>query len=1465
MSPDANGQQEASAAAPTAEPFLGLGTWEWDPRSGQLWWSDGIYRVMGVSRDGFAPTLARLAAMTVEEDRWVHDIDAASAAPAAYSIYYRIRRPDGTVRTVREAGGASPHWTTDAPKVIGTIMDVTDRITVLDDAVDGAESLSPPRAGTWRWDSALQTFRASPEALQIVGLSANGMICEQERNQFIHPEDRDRVRRTYEKARRSGGAFTHRYRILRPSGEVRFLEEDGHPKEPGVFESRITDITDRTRLERNLVRAQSTAKLGTWEFDPRTNALWWSEQTYRLLGFEPNELAPSMPLWLSRIHPQDSDMVRRTLDAATMRQQPYSIQYRVRLPNGTTRVMVDQGEFIDGLEVGHLMDITERLRIERTLSRAQAIAGFGSWEWNRRTGQSWWSDELYRVLGVDPATWMHSSRRWLDLVHKKDRPRVMRIHASAAGTGSSYSAQYHIVRPDGDHRLMLEQAECDPDGIYTGVLVDITEHHRAERNLNLAQKIAEIGSWEWSLTSEDHWASDQCYRILGLDPQHDRFDSKTWQSLLHPEERLATQVWHDEALIARRSYTSQYRIVLRDGRERTVIESGEPLSDDRYVGTLVDVTDRVRIERNLAEAQRIARIGSWEVDEISRETRWSDEMYRLFGLTPGAVPASAEVALAHVHPEDRQRVSDAYAETTRSRRPYSIQYRVLRADNQTRTMLEQCEYGNGRFAGYVMDITERERIQRRLAKAQEIGRIGSWEWNPATDQTWISDELLKMLGLGADWSYTHERWFALLHPDDRERVSSAYDEAGARPDGLTIQFRMRQPDGSYRLYYEQSERNATDTFTGILWDITDLTRAQRNMSHAQRIARIGSWEWDVERDEHWWSEECYRILGLDPQTVPATEAAWDSLTHPDDVGWTELDFNDAWRSNKPYRYQYRIIRPDGQVRTVFETGEPIAAGQYAGTVMDVTDRVKMEHRLAESQRIAKLGSWEWNLGTGERWWSDECYRIYDVSPDVPGVQTATWLDKVHPDDRPTVKALIETIPGNPRPYTYRCRLVRADGSVRTVQTHGEPIADFGPSNPIISGTTIDITDRESIEAQLQHAQKMEAVGQLTGGIAHDFNNLLGAILGNLDLLTEEIAPEGRANALVGRAVAAAESGAQLVRRLLAFSRKQTLDAQLTDVNELVVNMLDLLRRTLGDKVLVETSLAAGRIHCLIDRPQTEGALLNLCINARDAMPEGGTVSIKTRTVVFDQYRPPGLHDLQPGAHLVLSVSDTGVGMSRSVMERAFEPFFTTKAAGQGSGLGLSMVYGFVKQSDGHVEIESEPGGGTTVRIYLPMQVGAVVDAAEVQPPLPVPRRGKEVVLVVEDNVDLRGYAVSAVRSFGYRALSAPCAKTAMKLLDTRADIALLFTDIVLKDGLSGIQLADMARRRRPELRVLLTSGYLGDRAVGERAHQPGTFTLAKPFRAADLGRKLVEIFGAEAGLPPAQPAPRRRLPARSIR
>ncbi|HVO02960.1 MAG TPA: PAS domain-containing protein [Candidatus Cybelea sp.] len=1448
MTPEGDAaSSSAPAATETQEPSSGLGTWEWDARSGKLWWSDEIYRIFGVDRARFDPDLAKLVAMTLAEDRPVHDIDAASHPPSAYSIYFRIRRPDGIIRTLRETGGASPRWSTAAPLVIGTIMDVTD--------ATAGDTTRVARVGCWNWDSETGEIRASPEALQILGLSHDGIVCDSELCLVVHPEDRERVDHVYVQAKRDHGAFSLRYRILRPNGEIRYVEEDARPTGPGSFESRIVDVTDSTRLERNLIRAQNIARLGTWEFDPRTSVLWWSDQTYRLLGLEPRSVEPSMRLWFSRIHSDDLPAVRHTLEQCVSRQQPYSVQYRVEMPDGSTRILLDQAEFSDGLEVGLVMDITERLRVERTLSRAQAIGGFGSWEWNRRTGQVWRSDAFCRILGIDPPDEKPCNEQlglehWLEFVHAEDRDRLKRIRQNAFETDTGYSAQYRVLHRSGSQRVVLEQAECDVDGVYTGVLVDVTEHYRAERNLNLAQQIAQIGSWEWSLTSPDHWCSAQCYRIFALDPKDGALDEAVWSAMTHAEDRVKTQADRDAAIAVGGPYTVRYRLIRPDGEERIVLESGESISDDRYVGTLVDITERVRVEQNLADAQRIAGLGSWDIDDRNREIHWSDEMYRLVGVATGSVAPGVDFWMRHVHDEDRAAVRDTYARANRDRVPYTIQYRVIRTDGQVRTMLEQCEYADGRVSGYVLDITERQSTQRRLAKAQEIARIGSWEWDPSNDQTWISDEVYRMLGLDPkQWAYSWAAWFDLIHPDDRERVRLAYQEADMSGGGTAIEFQMRQPDGSYRTYYEQSEPNESGTYAGILWDVTDLTRAQRNMNHAQRIARIGSWEWDLSLDEHWWSEECYRILGFDPEVVKPSASAWHSLMHPDDVAWTAVEFEQACADRRPYTYQYRIVRPDGQVRTVFETGEPVSAGKFAGTVMDVTERVKIETRLAESQRIAKLGSWEWNLETDERWWSDECYRIYDVSPSIRPATRQTWLNAVHPDDLPSLQGLIASVEANPRPYSYRCRIRRSDGSIRTVQVHGEPIADFGPGNRIVTGTTLDITDRESIEAQLRHAQKMEAVGQLTGGIAHDFNNLLGAILGNLDLLLDEIEDRPPACLHAGRAVAAAESGAQLIRRLLAFSRKQTLNAQPTDLNELVVNILDLLRRTLGDKVQIETSLAPGRIVSMIDRSQTEGALLNLCINARDAMPDGGTVTIRTRAVRFDALRSPGSPDLPPGRYVELSVADTGTGMSRDIIDRVFEPFFTTKAPGQGSGLGLSMVYGFVRQSDGHIEIDSEPGQGTRVLIYLPIHAGELRAAESIPVDVPAPRGGKELILVVEDNPDLRGYVVSALRACGYRALSAPGAKAALRLIETRPDIALLFTDIVFKEGPSGLQLMDVVRRRRPDLPVLLTSGYLGDQAVRDRLRRPGTFAIDKPFRAPDLGRKLAEIFAPDTPRP----------------
>lgn len=384
----------------------------------------------------------------------------------------------------------------------------------------------------------------------------------------------------------------------------------------------------------------------------------------------------------------------------------------------------------------------------------------------------------------------------------------------------------------------------------------------------------------------------------------------------------------------------------------------------------------------------------------------------------------------------------------------------------------------------------------------------------------------------------------------------------------------------------------------------------------------------------------------------------------------------------------------------------------------------------------------------------------------------------------------------------------------------------------------DITQRKHAEAQLRQAQKMQAIGQLTGGIAHDFNNLLAIILGNLELLNEQLADQPQLHKLAQQALNAVDRGANLTRRLLAFSRRQPLLAQPTDLNARILGMLDLMRRTLGATIQVDTALASDLKLTRIDPDQLENALLNLVINARDAMPQGGKLMLETANVLIEEDDIAMQAELRPGPYVMLAVSDTGVGMDPESLERAFEPFFTTKETGKGSGLGLSMVYGLVKQSDGHITIHSEPGQGTTVRLYLP-QITTPTHATTEPRTADAPSRGAgEVILVVEDDADVRLFAVNALRALGYTPLPAADATIALRLLETTPKVALLFTDIVMPGEMDGVKLAAEVQRRCPGLPVLFTSGYTEHTLIGNGQLKEGVEVLGKPYRKNELGRKL---------------------------
>jgi signal transduction histidine kinase len=390
---------------------------------------------------------------------------------------------------------------------------------------------------------------------------------------------------------------------------------------------------------------------------------------------------------------------------------------------------------------------------------------------------------------------------------------------------------------------------------------------------------------------------------------------------------------------------------------------------------------------------------------------------------------------------------------------------------------------------------------------------------------------------------------------------------------------------------------------------------------------------------------------------------------------------------------------------------------------------------------------------------------------------------------------------------------------------------------IFTGFIRDLTARVKMEQELRQAQKMEAVGQLTGGVAHDFNNLLTVISGNLEMLERRLRDEEQRE-ILKEAQEASQLGAELAKRLLAFGRRQSLDPRPVDLNALVTGMVELLRRSLGATVEITTRLAGELPLIMADPGQIENALLNLAVNARDAMPDGGRLLIETTRAQIGKSHTVAFADAVPGNYVTLGVTDTGTGMTPEVRQRAFEPFYTTKGPGAGSGLGLSMVYGFVKQSGGHVQLYSERGHGTTVRLYLPARESGASAAARPAGALVAPAALGETILVVEDDPRVRRVAVRRLKELGYAVIEADGGPAALRILDREEPLDLLFTDIVMAGGITGVDLAQEARRRRPGLKILLTSGY-AEPAVSKGALALSNAAwLGKPYSSDELQVKL---------------------------
>ncbi|GGA57920.1 hypothetical protein GCM10011395_30360 [Sphingomonas psychrolutea] len=594
-----------------------------------------------------------------------------------------------------------------------------------------------------------------------------------------------------------------------------------------------------------------------------------------------------------------------------------------------------------------------------------------------------------------------------------------------------------------------------------------------------------------------------------------------------------------------------------------------------------------------------------------------------------------------------------------------------------------------------------------------------------------------------------------------------------------------------------------------------------------------------------------RLLGWSAAEIIGRDTQW--LRHPDDHNGSAAEQAAIAAPGTAQRLEKRLRTRDGSYRTLAWQTILFDDRLYTNA-RDVTEERRQQAALIAAEKRTRMvleamdgmGVWTYDAAA-DRFYSDPGFAaLHGFAPQEagPGRTMAEILQRIHPDDVPRTHAAIAKSRETGEDSENEYRVVLPDGTIRHILSRSHVLRDAHGRLEQVIGVGVDVSRQRELEDRLRQSQKMEAVGQLTGGLAHDFNNLLTGISGALELMQLRL-KQGRIDDLpryIGAAQTSAGRAAALTHRLLAFSRRQPLDPRPVDVAQLIAGMADLLRGTLGPGIALEMQVDPATWPILADGNQLENALLNLCINARDAMPEGGTVTIATGEEWLDA-AGAAERDLPPGPYLTLCVIDTGTGMSADVIERAFDPFFTTKPMGQGTGLGLSMIYGFVRQSGGHIQIRSIPGEGTTMCLLLPRHYGAVAGTAIGVGVALVAEGAGETVLVVDDEPGVRMLVTEVLGELGYATLEAETGAEALELLAAAARIDLLITDVGLPGGMNGRQVADAARVARAGLPVLFITGFAENAVVGDGPLEPGMALIAKPFAMETLAARVREMLG----------------------
>jgi PAS domain S-box-containing protein len=1045
---------------------------------------------------------------------------------------------------------------------------------------------------------------------------------------------------------------------------------------------------DQAELRRRwqyLAEAQRLSHAGTFGWKVHNGELVWSDETYRILGFT-RETNPTLDLVFDRVHPDDLDRVRLLSDRVAQNGMDLDVEHRILLPDGVIRhvhVVAHAGRDNSGnLEyVGVVTDITERKRADEErealsrslqeskarLEEAQSVAHVGYWDWDLETGEIIWSDETYRIFGFKPQERPMDIETVKGLVHPDDREALYSTVDEEVAVGVHPVHQHRIVRPSGEVRTVQSITSKLWKTTDVGPEDGISREHN--RLFGTVQDITELKQ------------AEEASHSLSRDLQ----ESKDW----------------------------------------------------------------------LEEAQRVAHLGYWVWDLETNQVIWSEETYRIFGLVPKGGSCDVAVVREMTHPDDREAVFATAKKAIDTETRADCEHRLFRPDGEMRVVhslgdVRKNSQGRIQMFGTTQDITDRKRVEEdrqalsnalqqsnaRLEQAQRLAHIGHYEWDLIENRVTYSEELCRIWGIppvkdAFDVSAIFER----IHPEDRENVSREAAEAISNGIHAKSEHRIVLPGGEVRVILglgtikRDALGKAYEMF-GTGQDITErklaeqaLRQSQFYLSEGERLAHIGSWastDLGIRWSENltiYWSDEVYKIFGFDPKNGTPSLQQFLSAVHPQDQASLTATMKKLHEEHCGCDVTNRIVRPDGEIRYVRCVGIPVVEDGvfkgYRGTTIDVTEQELLTQQLrreqaylAEAQSLTHAGSWACNFVTGQIFHlSDEALRIYGYDPSQRPVPFERLYRATYPEDEPALREKFYGAIQASRDYDVEYRIVRLDGTVRFLRSvgHHNPSGEIGE----YVGITMDVTERKhaeqerdrlrQLEADLAHIHRVNMMGELAAALAHEIKQPISASITSANALLRWLAHDPpdleRVRAAATRIEQDGNRAADVINRLRSFYKKGSPpQRESIKVKDIIREMTVLLGdEALRHSVTIDSELDANMPNVLADRVQLQQVFMNLMLNAIEAMKDtGGELTISS--------------SLNPEGHLLISISDTGVGLPLENTERIFDAFHTTKP--QGTGMGLAITRSIMESHGGRIWATANHGAGATFHFTLPVEAEA---------------------------------------------------------------------------------------------------------------------------------------------------------------